>query len=104
MVFLWGPFSLPDRTLLRVRPDFVGRVNEAVIRQLLDGLLCKEVLNDEEVEEVKQGGRKQDQARALIDHVRRKGPKASAVFLQELQSCDGFLAGQLGLTRNPAGG
>ncbi|KAG8122848.1 hypothetical protein E2320_018269 [Naja naja] len=47
-------------------------VNTTVISQLLDDLLRVKILSDEEVEEVNVKNKRQDQARILIDNVRRK--------------------------------
>nr|XP_020659627.1 caspase-1-like [Pogona vitticeps] len=94
---------MADQTSSGVRLGFVEGVSEAVIRQLLDSLLHAGVLNDEEMEEVSKQDGKRRQARTLFDHVWRKGPKASAIFLAELQSRDPYLARKLGLTPNPIG-
>uniref|UniRef100_A0A8D0G3W5 Caspase-1 n=1 Tax=Sphenodon punctatus TaxID=8508 RepID=A0A8D0G3W5_SPHPU len=89
---------LTDQKLIEVRTQFVNSVSKAVINSLLDDLLEEKVLNDEEVEEVReQHNKKSDQARTLIDGVRRKGSKASSIFIKCLQCRDGYLAEQLGL-------
>ncbi|XP_061460771.1 caspase-1-like [Rhineura floridana] len=88
---------MADKKLEEIRRQFVAGANKAVIGQVLDELLRKGVLNDEEVEEVKENTKKHDQARTLIDHVRRKGHRASLIFIQELHGQDPFLAGDLGI-------
>lgn len=72
--------------------------NKTIISQLLDDLLEKKVLNEEEADEVREASRRQEQARTLIDHVRRKGARASGVFIESLQRRDPCLMEQLGLT------
>ncbi|KAL8198729.1 UNVERIFIED_CONTAM: hypothetical protein K2H54_022004 [Gekko kuhli] len=90
---------MADKKLGEVRTQFVEKVNKAVIRAVLDDLQEKGILNEEETEEVKErSGLKQEQARALIDGVRRKGPKASFMAIQSISCRDAFLAEQLGLT------
>ncbi|XP_066491300.1 caspase-1-like [Tiliqua scincoides] len=88
---------MADKKLEELRCRFVEGANNAVISQLLDDLLEKKVLNEEEAEEVKQAPRRQQQARTLIDHARRKGVRASQVFIESLQCRDPCLTEQLGL-------
>ncbi|KAG6927629.1 caspase 1, apoptosis-related cysteine peptidase, partial [Chelydra serpentina] len=67
---------MADRMLSDVRIRFVESVSRAVISTLLDDLLERRVLNEEEVEEVKEScSKKSDQARCLIDGVRKRGPE-----------------------------
>uniref|UniRef100_A0A8C3SSL2 CARD domain-containing protein n=1 Tax=Chelydra serpentina TaxID=8475 RepID=A0A8C3SSL2_CHESE len=89
---------LTDRTLSDVRIRFVESVSRAVISTLLDDLLERRVLNEEEVEEVKEScSKKSDQARCLIDGVRKKGARASEIFIERLRVRDVHLATELGL-------
>uniref|UniRef100_A0A8D2IZQ6 CARD domain-containing protein n=1 Tax=Varanus komodoensis TaxID=61221 RepID=A0A8D2IZQ6_VARKO len=60
-----------------------------------------EVLNAEERDEVWEKAKKQDQARTLIDLVKRKGPKASQLFIEALQRRDAPFAAN-GLHLQPA--
>ncbi|XP_028564023.2 caspase-1-like [Podarcis muralis] len=94
---------MADEKLEKIRADFVTSANESLISQLLDRLLQKKVLNEEEADEVKCKEKKQDQARILIDHVRRKGHKASQIFIQALQCQDSFLFEKLMLKVPPSG-
>ncbi|XP_010022076.1 PREDICTED: caspase-1-like [Nestor notabilis] len=69
-----------------------------LISGLLDELLGRGVLNQEEVEEVQyKHMARTDKARCLIDCVRLKGTRASQVFIDSLKKRDGILAEQLGL-------
>ncbi|KAJ6655774.1 hypothetical protein lerEdw1_004827 [Lerista edwardsae] len=90
--------TMADKKLEELRCSFVDSANKAIISQLLDDLLGKKVLNEEEVEEVREAPRRQEQARTLIDHARRKGARASGVFIESLQRRDPCLTEQLGLT------
>uniref|UniRef100_A0A8C9FP16 Caspase-1 n=1 Tax=Pavo cristatus TaxID=9049 RepID=A0A8C9FP16_PAVCR len=90
---------MADQELLRVRVDFVSRVRKAVISNLLDELLAHKVLNQAEVDEVQEGNPvTTDKARSLIDIVRLKGPRASAIFIDSLRKHDSNLAEQLSLS------
>ncbi|XP_021270994.1 caspase recruitment domain-containing protein 16 [Numida meleagris] len=89
---------MADQELLRVRADFVSRVRKAVVSNLLDELLAHKVLNQAEVDEVQEGNPvTTDKARSLIDTVRLKGPRASAIFIDSLRKHDSNLAEQLRL-------
>lgn len=81
-----------------MRADFVSRVRKAVVSNLLDELLAHRVLNQAEVDEVQEGNPvTTDKARSLIDTVRLKGPRASAIFIDSLRKHDCNLAEQLRL-------
>ncbi|XP_034995992.2 caspase-4 isoform X2 [Zootoca vivipara] len=92
---------MADEKLKEIRAEFVSCANKTLISQLLDKLLQEGVLNEEEADEVKENMKKQDQARILIDHVRRKGPRASQIFIHALQCQDSFLAEELRLQVPP---
>ncbi|XP_018588104.1 caspase a [Scleropages formosus] len=88
---------MADR-LQKVRTSFVKAVNKAVIEQLLDALLQCSVLNDGEVEQVKEENcQRADRARCLIDMVRKKGAAASEKFIAVLREQDPTLCAELGL-------
>ncbi|XP_026527462.1 caspase-1-like [Notechis scutatus] len=95
---------MADNKLKEVRHEFITRSNPAVISQLLDDLLHQGILCDEELEDVNVKNKRQDQARMLIDNVRRKGPEASCCFINFLRARDPYLAEQLGLQNVPAVG
>ncbi|XP_077167389.1 caspase-1-like [Paroedura picta] len=89
---------MADKKLGEVRTQFVEKVNNAVICAVLDDLQDKGVLNDEEVERVKKKSAvTQEQARILIDGVRKKGPKASLIAIESIHARDPFLAEHLDL-------
>lgn len=70
-----------------------------MISNLLDELLAHRVLNQAEVDEVQEANPvTTDKARSLIDRVRLKGPRASAIFIDSLRKHDSNLAEQLGLS------
>ncbi|KAJ8342946.1 hypothetical protein SKAU_G00328740 [Synaphobranchus kaupii] len=75
--------------LFKVRTQFVEKVSLVVVHQLLDDLLQKQTLNGGEVDEVREEHRQRvDQARDLIDMVRRKGDIASKQLMQCLEFRD----------------
>uniref|UniRef100_A0A3Q4BFN2 CARD domain-containing protein n=1 Tax=Mola mola TaxID=94237 RepID=A0A3Q4BFN2_MOLML len=76
-----------DETLRLVRPEFVNRISDSVLKGLLDALLCDRVLNDEETQSLrtKVGA---DKARDLIDMVRKKGSEASSRLIAAIRNVD----------------
>ncbi|XP_061106462.1 caspase-1-A-like [Conger conger] len=75
--------------LFAVRPVFVENASKTVLHQLLDDLLLRKVLNDGEVEAVREEhSQRANQARAVIDMVRKKGDRASELMIQCLQLRD----------------
>ncbi|XP_070802445.1 caspase-1-like [Pituophis catenifer annectens] len=93
---------MADKKLKEVRAEFIERVNKSIISQLLDDLLSKDIMDDEEVEGVNVYDKTQDQARIMIDNVRKKGPEASRLFIDFLLARNAYLAGQLDLQTFPA--
>uniref|UniRef100_A0A4W6D3Z8 CARD domain-containing protein n=1 Tax=Lates calcarifer TaxID=8187 RepID=A0A4W6D3Z8_LATCA len=79
-----------DRLLL-VRTQFIKRVSEPVLEQLLDKLLERGVVNDDEMQAVRAKTRA-DKARDVIDTVRRKGTEASSVLISALCEVDQCLS------------
>ncbi|ELK30323.1 Caspase-1 [Myotis davidii] len=81
---------------------FVQSVTEGTINGLLDDLLEKRVLNQEEMEKVRrENDTDMDKARALIDSVTRKGDKASKVCIDHICEIDSHLAEKMGLPSAP---
>ncbi|MGH0162394.1 UNVERIFIED_CONTAM: hypothetical protein FKN15_075664 [Acipenser sinensis] len=67
-----------DKRLFEVRTKFIEGVNVAIIQDLLDDMQHVKVLNDGEVEDVKEGQtRTKDKARCLIDMIYKIQDKAS---------------------------
>uniref|UniRef100_A0A0B8RY89 Caspase-1 n=1 Tax=Philothamnus irregularis TaxID=1899461 RepID=A0A0B8RY89_9SAUR len=93
---------MADKKLGEVRAEFIQRVSKSIISQLLDDLLREGIMVDEEMEGVNVTNKIQDQARILIDNVRKKGPKASRLFIDCLLARDACLAEQLDLQNFPA--
>ena len=100
MVYLPGPQrenlqrNLPagvsvsaEETLRSVRTEFIDRVSEPKLPQLLDELLRSGVINDGEMEAIKTGTRA-EQARKVIDMVRGKGNDPSSRFITILCELD----------------
>ncbi|KAF5921108.1 hypothetical protein HPG69_018508, partial [Diceros bicornis minor] len=72
-----------DKVLREKRKLFIHSVGTGTINGLLDELLEKRVLNQEEMEKVRaENATVMDKARALIDSVIRKGPQACQICPQ----------------------
>uniref|UniRef100_A0A4W6BXA9 CARD domain-containing protein n=1 Tax=Lates calcarifer TaxID=8187 RepID=A0A4W6BXA9_LATCA len=69
--------------LKSVRTQFISRVSEPVLRKLLDKLLERGVITDDEMDLAGTASRA-DKARAVIDTVRRKGSEASSALISVL--------------------
>uniref|UniRef100_A0A3B4UU69 CARD domain-containing protein n=1 Tax=Seriola dumerili TaxID=41447 RepID=A0A3B4UU69_SERDU len=80
-----------DDRLLLVRTKFINRVSEAVLNQLLDKLLERGVVNDDEMQSARTKIRA-EKARDVIDTVRRKGTEASSVLIAALCEVDPCLS------------
>ncbi|XP_032374962.1 NACHT, LRR and PYD domains-containing protein 12 isoform X8 [Etheostoma spectabile] len=80
--------SVPaDKKLFSVRIQFLNRVTDPVLNQLLDQLLERHVINDAEMQSVRAKSR-EDKARDVIDTVRRKGAEACRVLIAALREVD----------------
>uniref|UniRef100_A0A8K9VGM3 Caspase-1 n=1 Tax=Oncorhynchus mykiss TaxID=8022 RepID=A0A8K9VGM3_ONCMY len=78
-----------NKLLSKARKTFIDSVTKPVIKQLLDDLLEDKVLNDEETESVtEENSTRAEQARCLIDMVRKKGSKASDKMIARVQERD----------------
>ncbi|XP_067102042.1 caspase a-like isoform X2 [Osmerus mordax] len=86
--------------LSRVRTKFIEKVSKALTRSLLDDLLEARALNQGESEEILEDncGRR-DQARCLIDIVRKKGDHASNQMIDFICGRDELLQAELGLSQ-----
>ncbi|XP_057551961.1 caspase-1 isoform X2 [Hippopotamus amphibius kiboko] len=90
---------MADKVLKEKRKLFVRSVGMGTINGLLDELLEKRVLNQEEMEKVRdENATVMDKARALIDSVIRKGPQACQICISHICEDDLPLAGTLGLS------
>ncbi|XP_047433746.1 uncharacterized protein LOC125003698 isoform X3 [Mugil cephalus] len=85
-----------DKKLKSVRVEFINRVSDPVLKNLLDELLQKEVINSSELEEM-QALSKADKARKLIDTVVKKGPEACKVMIDAFRILDPFVFETLNL-------
>ncbi|XP_023581651.1 caspase recruitment domain-containing protein 17-like [Trichechus manatus latirostris] len=87
-----------DKVLLEKRKLFIHAVNEGTINGLLDELLEKKVLNQEEMEIIRrENATDMKKARALIDPVIRKGRRACEICISHICEADPFLAEKMGL-------
>ncbi|XP_045696458.1 caspase-1-like isoform X1 [Phyllostomus hastatus] len=95
---------MADMVLKSKRKVFIQSVSIGTINSLLDELLDKNVLNQEEMETVKyENYTAMDKARDLIDSVIRKGHHASQIFIIQINACDPHLEKKLGLSSDMAG-
>lgn len=76
----------------------MNRVSEGMINELLDLFLRDRVLDDEEMDSIREGYHtRTKKARALIDAVRRKGTEACLKMIAYLEKRDPILFQTLGL-------
>uniref|UniRef100_A0A8P4JUS7 NACHT, LRR and PYD domains-containing protein 12 n=1 Tax=Dicentrarchus labrax TaxID=13489 RepID=A0A8P4JUS7_DICLA len=86
-----------ESRLLAVRSEFVRSVTESVLNQLLDKLLEREIINQEEMDSARTSSRA-DNARTVIDMVRNKGTQASSSLIEGLRTLDPTLSNKLKLS------
>ncbi|KAM4541623.1 NLR family CARD domain-containing protein 3-like [Odontesthes bonariensis] len=92
-----------ESELNRIRAEFVERVTEEILKQLLDALLADRVFNRLEKEAIiEENSTRADRARKLIDDVGKKGEEASRKMMEHLQKLDPTLSSQLGLLSGPS--
>uniref|UniRef100_A0A8C6WIR4 CARD domain-containing protein n=1 Tax=Neogobius melanostomus TaxID=47308 RepID=A0A8C6WIR4_9GOBI len=75
------------KQLHSVRTEFIDSVSDAVLSQLLDRLLQKGMLTQEEVE-IANGTRRADKARYVVDTVIKKGSKVSLFLIENYCKLD----------------
>uniref|UniRef100_A0A8C6D9Z7 Caspase-1 n=1 Tax=Moschus moschiferus TaxID=68415 RepID=A0A8C6D9Z7_MOSMO len=93
---------MADKVLKEKRKLFVHSVSKGTINGLLDELLKKRVLNQEEMEKIRdENATAMDKARVLIDIVICKGPRACQICISHICEEDSHLAGIMGLTSAP---
>ena len=98
LYFVWTS-SFPAE-LCRVRTRFIEKVSKALIRSLLDYLLGAMVLNQGESEEIlEENCVTRDQARCLIDIIRKKGDHASNQMIDFIYGRDKHLHAEIGLSQ-----
>ncbi|XP_054580941.1 caspase-1-like [Eptesicus fuscus] len=95
---------MEDKELKEKRKVFVQSVTEGMINVLLDHLFDERVLNQEEMEKIRnENATAMDKARALIDSVILKGPQASQVCITHICEIDSHLAEKMGLSPEKTG-
>ncbi|XP_013366619.1 PREDICTED: caspase recruitment domain-containing protein 17-like isoform X3 [Chinchilla lanigera] len=91
-----------NTVLKRIRKEFVRSVGIGTINGLLDELLEKRVLNQEEVQIVRcERSVVMDKARTLVDGLTGKGPQACQICIDYICEEDCHLARTLGLFSGP---
>ncbi|XP_038550814.1 uncharacterized protein LOC119884485 isoform X1 [Micropterus salmoides] len=87
----------PRSRLASVRSQFVDSVSEPVLNQLLDRLLQRDIINQEEMDSARSRTRA-DRARAVIDMVRNKGTEASSALIEDFRMLDPHCSRNLNLS------
>ncbi|XP_030608294.1 NACHT, LRR and PYD domains-containing protein 3-like [Archocentrus centrarchus] len=78
-----------EEELVMLRTEFVWRVSQEILIQLLEALVRDGVLNELEKESVLEDNpARADKARCFIDTVRKKGGKACRIMIRHLQTID----------------
>ncbi|KAJ7986510.1 hypothetical protein DPEC_G00340620 [Dallia pectoralis] len=91
-------YGMADQKLFQARKVFLESVTKPVINQLLDDLLEDKVLNEDEKDSVREEYKaRAEQARVLIDMVRKKGPTASEKMIGRIQERDLALHEKMGV-------
>uniref|UniRef100_A0A3B5QE32 CARD domain-containing protein n=1 Tax=Xiphophorus maculatus TaxID=8083 RepID=A0A3B5QE32_XIPMA len=81
--------------LVPVRPKFVEKVSEEILKRLLDDLLSDGVFNHSEIEGILQKNPiRADKARDTIDAVMNKGQRACRLMIKRLHHRDPTLSNQ----------
>ncbi|XP_034058713.1 protein NLRC3-like isoform X5 [Gymnodraco acuticeps] len=80
-----------------VRTQFINRVSQAVLNQLLDKLIEREVITYSEMTSARVKPQF-EKAGEVVDTVRRKGAAASRVLIDALREIDPYLYRELGLS------
>ena len=76
------------KKLKAVRGDFVDGISVANVHALLDRLLDRDVINDDEMSSVRDIIGKKDKARMIIDMVKVKGDKSSSDMIDIVRQLD----------------
>ncbi|XP_027866326.1 NLR family CARD domain-containing protein 3-like isoform X2 [Xiphophorus couchianus] len=88
-----------EEKLFKVRSEFVKRVSEEILIQLLDDLETDGVFNLSEKRAILEGNQiTANKARETIDAVRMKGQRACEMMIQRLHNIDPTLSKQLALS------
>ncbi|XP_029353106.1 uncharacterized protein LOC115038405 isoform X2 [Echeneis naucrates] len=85
-----------EEKLCAVRAEFIQRVSDTVLNQLLDKLLERGVISDAEMESARTKSRA-EKAKDVIDSVRRKGSEASSFLISALCQLDPCVSRELSL-------
>ncbi|XP_062417629.1 caspase-1-like [Pungitius pungitius] len=94
-----GDGGVTQAKLQNARRKFVEKADKELIQQLLDDLLDDGVVNDGQKDSIlEDNSTTADRARDLIDVVKKKGDKASEIFITHLEVRDKVLCTELGLS------
>uniref|UniRef100_A0A2K5D756 CARD domain-containing protein n=1 Tax=Aotus nancymaae TaxID=37293 RepID=A0A2K5D756_AOTNA len=96
---------MADKILKEKRKLFIHSLDKCTINDLLDELLEKRVLKQEEMEKVKhENAMVMDKSRALLDIIIGKGARACQVCITYICEEDRYLAEKLGLSAGQTSG
>ncbi|KAM9760061.1 NLR family CARD domain-containing protein 3-like [Menidia menidia] len=83
----------------KIRRDFVAKVSEASLKQLIDALRKDGVLNNLQEEEILQKNPvRADKARAFVDYVKNQGENACKKMIVHFKALDPALSSDLGVS------
>ncbi|XP_029939788.1 uncharacterized protein LOC115382224 [Salarias fasciatus] len=89
--------SVEKKKLLSIRKDFIDRVSSSVVKDLLDILLQREVINFNEKGQIQAKQQDRDISEALIDMVLMKGDSACKIFIDAFCILYQYLSADLNL-------
>ncbi|XP_067441649.1 uncharacterized protein [Thunnus thynnus] len=89
-----------EERLRSVRTEFIKRVSDPVLNNLLDALLQDNIINDEENDWIKGQDSKAEKARNLIDTVLKKGNQACKTLIDTFCKEDKCLSAMLQLQQS----
>ncbi|KAM9758625.1 NACHT, LRR and PYD domains-containing protein 12-like isoform 2-T3 [Menidia menidia] len=93
------PTPSAESEVERIRPDFVARVSEATLKQLIDALRKDGMLNNLQEEEILQKNQvKADKARAFVDFVKNQGKATCKKMIVHFKALDPALFSELGFS------
>lgn len=97
-------FILPtEKELDRLRTEFVSRVSQENLKQLLEAFVTDGILNDLEKESIlEENQSRADRVRCFIDTVKKKGDKACRIMFTHLQKIDSTLYSSLHVSTFPS--
>uniref|UniRef100_A0A3B4H9P7 Caspase-5-like n=1 Tax=Pundamilia nyererei TaxID=303518 RepID=A0A3B4H9P7_9CICH len=95
--------SFFEKELDRLRKEFVSRVSQENLKELLEAFVTDGILNDLEKESIlEENQSRADRVRCFIDTVKKKGDKACRIMFTHLQKIDSTLYSSLHVSTFPS--